>query len=478
MSAVLGQAAIPHGTLKQLNISDIKLDKRYREDFTGVEDLAESIKDKGLLQPITVSTDMLLLAGERRLRACKLAGLTKIPALVRKVEGEIDAREIELMENIFRRDFTWLEEANLIAEIDRLYKEKHIDWIPAADGGALKPGWSSRRTAELLGKSVSSVSRAIRLAQAAAIIPELATHKTAADAAKVIEKLEEQTIVHELRERQNAQVEKASAAGGEGLEKGIAAMLRRADNNYLIGDVFAGLAGLKPNGNIAMIECDPPYGIDLTQLKASKDNVASNVHGYQEVPTEDYNAFLNKLAKELFRVAGKNCWLVFWFGPTWQHEVLTALRDAGWNVDDIPGIWVKKHGQTMQPELYFARGYEPFFLCRKGQPIMAKRGRLNVFDFAGVQGAKKYHPTERPVPLIEELLTTLLPGGMSVVLVPFVGSGATIRAAYNLGVYAFGWDLNPAYKDKFMLAIEADARGLAAADASEDTDETEDDETE
>lgn len=465
---------IPHGTLKQLNLEDIKWDKRYREDFTGIEDLAESIKDKGVLQPITVSTDMTLLAGERRVRAAKLAGLTKIPALVRKVDGEIDAREIELMENVFRRDFTWLEEANLIAEIDRLYKEKHIDWIPSAEGGTLKPGWSSRRTAELLGKSVSSVARALQLAQAATVIPELATYKTASDAAKVIEKLEEQTIVHELRQRQLAQVDKASAAGGDSLEKGIAAMLKRADSNYRVGDVFEGLQGLKTDGNIALIECDPPYGIDLTQLKASKDNVTSTVQGYQEVPAEEYKVFLEKLAKELYRVANKNAWLVFWFGPTWQREVLESLRGAGWHVDDIPGIWVKRQGQTMQPELYLARGYEPFFLCRKGQPVMAKRGRLNVFDFPGVPGAKKYHPTERPVELVEELLTTLaLPQGMAIVLVPFLGSGATIRAAYNLGMFAFGWDMNPDYKDKFMLAIEVDARAITPESDAEEDDDTE-----
>lgn len=474
MAAVL--PSIPQGTLKQLNLADIKWDKRYREDFTGIEDLAESIKDKGLLQPITVSTDMVLLAGERRVRACKLAGLVKIPALVRKVEGEIDAREIELMENIFRKDFTWLEEANLIAEIDRLYKEKHIDWIPAAEGGSVKPGWSSRRTAELLGKSVSSVSRAIRLAQAATVIPELATHKTAADAAKVIEKLEEQTIVHELRQRQLAQVDAASKAGGEGLEKGIAAMLKRADGNYRIGDVFEGLKSLKTDGNIAMIECDPPYGIDLAQMKSSKDNVASNVRSYQEVDQAAYPEFLGKLAKELFRVAAKNAWLVFWFGPTWHQQVLTALREAGWHVDDIPGIWAKRQGQTLQPEIYMARGYEPFFLCRKGQPVMAKRGRLNVFDFPGVPGAKKYHPTERPVELLEELLTMLLPGGISVVLVPFLGSGATIRAAYNLGLYAFGWDMNPEYKDKFMLVVEADARDMTPeGEGSDEQDNADDD---
>lgn len=441
MSAVVKEHAIPQGAVKILNISDISWDKRYREEFGDLEDLAASMKEKGVLQPITVSTDMKLLAGERRIRAATLAGLTKIPALVRKVDGELDAREIELIENVFRKDFSWPEECALIQEIDRLYKEKNIDW-------------SGRKTAQLLNKGVASVSRALKLAHAVEAMPELSEYKTADEAMKVIKKLEENVVVQELRARQ-------VSPSNLTLDKGIKAMLDRAEHNYIVGDTFKGLAELRSNGVVSVIECDPPYGINLTVNKRSKESVTSTVHSYNEVPAEEYQKFLDRLAKELFRVAGQHCWLIFWFGPTWHREVLDALRNAGWLVDDIPGIWVKRHGQTMQPELYLARGYEPFFVARKGQPALIKRGRLNVFDFPGVQGTVKYHPTERPVPLIEALLETFAVA-RSTVLVPFLGSGATIRAAYNLGMNVFGWDISGEYKDKLMLALEEDAKKLDA----------------
>jgi site-specific DNA-methyltransferase (adenine-specific) len=113
----------------------------------------------------------------------------------------------------------------------------------------------------------------------------------------------------------------------------------------------------------------------------------------------------------------------------------------------------------MQPKTYLGRAYEPFYLCRKGTPAIIKEGRLNVFDFPTVPGTKKYHPTERPVALIQEILDTLsVP--RSVVLVPFLGSGATLRAAYNLGMTGMGFDINPEYKARFMLAIEEDSRAL------------------
>src|SRR5690606_10096054 len=147
------------------------------------------------------------------------------------------------------------------------------------------------------------------------------------------------------------------------------AIYKRADDCYRIGDVFSGMASLRTNGRIEFIECDPPYGIDLTKQKGSKDSPDSTVHGYQEVPQDAYAEFLDKLTKELYRVAAPNAWLVFWYGPTWHHQVITSLKNAGWSVDDIPAIWYKPQGQTLQPEINLARCYEPFFVCRKGKPV-------------------------------------------------------------------------------------------------------------
>ena len=433
---------IPQGTLKMVDLEEIKWDKRYREDLGDIESLAASIKEKGVLQPVTVTPDYKLLAGERRVRASIAAGLKKIPALVRKIEGDIDAREIELMENVFRKNFTWSEEAALIQEIDRLYKERNIDW-------------SGRKTAQLLDKGVASVSRALKLAHAVDVMPELAEVKTADEALKLVGKMEEQAITHELSKRQQASMTSGT------LDKGISIMLKMADQAYRVGDTFKGLAEMRNDGPVHIIECDPPYGIDLREMKRSKDSATSNVHTYNEVDQKEYPAFLGKLTKELYRVAAPNSWLIFWFGPTWQHEVLTSLEAAKWEVDIIPGIWVKNQGQTMQPEIYLGRAYEPFYLCRKGKPVLVKRGRLNVFEYPGA--SKKYHPTERPIALIQELLETLgVPTNK--VLVPFLGSGATIRAAYNAGMTATGWDLSSEYKPKFMLAVEEDAKALGAAE--------------
>src|ERR1700682_2689119 len=89
---------------EEVNISDIKLNKRFRKDFGDLETLAGSIKEFGLLQPIGVSPDSELVFGERRLRACRdILGWTTISARIVALRdvllGQID-------ENRLRKDYT------------------------------------------------------------------------------------------------------------------------------------------------------------------------------------------------------------------------------------------------------------------------------------------------------------------------------------------------------------------------------------
>lgn len=437
--------------LQHVALEKIVVEDRARQDYGPMEDFVANVKEKGIIQPITLDSNYRLLAGGRRYAAATKLGLKHIPAIIRPHVDIVDALEIELMENIYRRDFSWQEKALLTKKIHDLYMMKDASW-------------SGRKTAELLDKSIGGVSDAMNLAQYIEVIPELGELKTADEARKFIKNVEATAITEELRKRQVTQMEKP--VGKDAKQAGIQAALKTADSNYIIKDCFDGMASLRSNGNINLIECDPPYGIDLNAKKASRDSIGSTVDGYKEVPTEDYPAFLKRLSEETYRVAGRDCWMIFWYGPTWHHEVLTSLRAAGWLVDEIPAIWTKYSGQTLQPELYLARSYEPFFMCRKGKPLIADRGRLNVFNFAAdpPNGPNaKYHPTQRPIQLITTILKTLLVGTQHV-FIPFLGSGATLRACYFEGHSAFGYDLDGKYKDKFMLKVEEDSRKLMADD--------------
>jgi len=91
-----------------------------RQEHSGIEQLAESIREKGILEPILVRPlgehRFQIIAGERRYRAALHVGLTKVPC----IEIDVDERgclEISLIENLQRRDLTHFEEADAIARL-------------------------------------------------------------------------------------------------------------------------------------------------------------------------------------------------------------------------------------------------------------------------------------------------------------------------------------------------------------------------
>ena len=113
----------------------------------GLAELADSIRSYGILQPLTVrrtESGYELVAGERRLRAAKMAGERQVPCLVARV-GEEDSALLALMENLQRRDLDCWEEAEAIARLITTYN------------------LTQEQAAEKIGKSQSAVANKLRL---------------------------------------------------------------------------------------------------------------------------------------------------------------------------------------------------------------------------------------------------------------------------------------------------------------------------
>lgn len=116
-------------------------------DSAALQELAASIAQFGVLQPLTVRRTpdgMELVAGERRLRAARLAGLSEVPCILLSVDDE-ESGLLALIENLQRRDLDFIEEA---AGIARLMQEYHL---------------SQEQAARRLGKSQSAVANKLRL---------------------------------------------------------------------------------------------------------------------------------------------------------------------------------------------------------------------------------------------------------------------------------------------------------------------------
>jgi ParB family transcriptional regulator, chromosome partitioning protein len=131
---------------------------RLAFDETTLEELAASIREHGVLQPILVrpvgENHFQLIAGERRWRASKIAGMAAIPALVEDIDDDT-ALEISIIENLQREDISPLDEA---AMYDRMIKDH---------------GYSIRRLADKLGKDKGYLENRLRLADAPPEVREL-----------------------------------------------------------------------------------------------------------------------------------------------------------------------------------------------------------------------------------------------------------------------------------------------------------------
>ena len=146
--------------LKTLRITEVEPNREQpRKNFNqeSLEELSESIKTYGIIQPIVVSKEngyYAIIAGERRWRAAKLAGLEEIPAIIRDSDEQTN-REISLIENIQREDLNPYEKALGIRSLMDRY------------------GLTQEEVSKKIGKSRSSVSNTVRILYLAPDVLEL-----------------------------------------------------------------------------------------------------------------------------------------------------------------------------------------------------------------------------------------------------------------------------------------------------------------
>ena len=152
LEAVISQQV---DSIQEKGVTEISIDKispnreqpRRIFDETALEELAESMKQLGVIQPIVLAKDgdyYKIIVGERRWRAAKIAGLKKIPAIIKDLD-ETSAYEIALVENLQRENLNLIEEA-------RGYR-KLVDIF----------GLSQEEVAQKVGKSRPTVTNALRL---------------------------------------------------------------------------------------------------------------------------------------------------------------------------------------------------------------------------------------------------------------------------------------------------------------------------
>lgn len=151
LDSLFDENAADAGGAVEVNINDIEPNRgQPRKDFDekALSELADSIAQHGLIQPIvvkpTVDGRYSIIAGERRWRACRLAGLNEVPVIIKDAD-ERTLMEIALIENLQREDLNAVEEA--------------LGYRSLIDGYGL----TQDEVAKRMGKSRSAVTNALRL---------------------------------------------------------------------------------------------------------------------------------------------------------------------------------------------------------------------------------------------------------------------------------------------------------------------------
>ena len=181
-------------TISEKGVVEISIDKispnreqpRRIFDEAALEELAESMKQIGIIQPVILSKDgeyYKIIAGERRWRAAKIAGIDKIPAIIRSFDGAA-AFEVALIENLQRENLNLIEEA-------RGYKKLIDDF-----------NFSQDDVAQKVGKSRPTVTNALRLLNLDERVQQFVLNNDiSAGHARALLSLEDKDVQYEVAEK-------------------------------------------------------------------------------------------------------------------------------------------------------------------------------------------------------------------------------------------------------------------------------------
>jgi len=447
-------------------VSTIRLDEievpknRIREDVGDLKELCTSLKEIGQLVPIVVRERRIqregvqgsdlecyeLVAGYRRLKAFQKLRWERIGRVRVTDLSPADLFQVELDENLKRENLSPAEKAQAIAKLhtmrqaelgtavptkggtkpqSKLIVEREKGTDPIFHDPALVPatresekGWALADTAEAVGISASAAGRAMTIAKALKVYPDLKTAKTETEILRRLKRLR----LDEAQKQYAAITGKADREGD----------VSPADRIEIIhGDSTVIVPTLRDN-QYAIGILDPPYGVGIEDTHKSPEAWDGIYMDDQESAHLVTKMVINSMMPKLQENA-----MVFVFGALQFMEIIhSIMEEAGLDIDPVPMIYHRTVGQgpVKQARKYFARSYEAIFYGHKGLKPIIKQGN-NVLPHAQVKTHQKVHPTQKPVRLIMDLLSRVaLPHDW--VLDPFAGSGVTGSACMALKLNA------------------------------------------
>jgi len=398
------------GKFKPFPISSIVVERteRQRRELNNIDDLAESIHRIGLINPIVITPEGVLVAGERRLSACRTLGWTSIPVQFTNELSDYELQSIELEENIKRVDLPWQDQCLAIARFHKL-KSEH------------EPDWSQEKTATAIGLDQNMISRNIAVAQEI-----LSGNERVATADKF-------SVARNIVER-NSERKKASALIGAesvlssalGIEQPTAPPVPVVP---ILNADFHKWQESYDGPRFNCLHCDFPYGINVAD--APRQNSA--IRDHYEDSADTYYSLLNRLGLAMDNVVADSAHMIFWFSMDYYETTRSFLDGIGWQVNPFPLIWHKSDnaGVAPDPQRSPRRTYETAFFCAKGDRKLTQVGaKSNSFAYPGTR-ADAIHISEKPLPVLRHFMSMVC-DEYSLVLDPTCGSGNALKVALEL----------------------------------------------
>jgi len=396
------------GNFTPILLSSITRGERQRKELKGIRELAWSINSVGLINPLVVTPDYQLVAGERRLAACRQLGWTDIPVQFTTNLSPDELHLIELEENIRRSDLPWKDEVLAVQAYHNLRSQEDSEWNQTKTAAALStstPLTSQKlMVAEQIMAGNEKVTTADHLSVAINLTKRARSRAEASEAVKV-DKL----------------IATATATASEPVEP-------EPPTIPLINEDFIEWAQTYSGPKFNLIHCDFPYGIDSGNQQQGT-NVA--LYGNYEDTFNTYVKLLYTLDVATHRIVEDSAHLIFWFSMAHYQTTINRLSDQGWIVDPLPLVWHKScsTGLLPDPNRGPRRTYETALFASRGDRKIVRAVANSV---SAPTRTDKLHMSEKPPAVLAHFMRMVC-DEYSTVLDPTCGSAGAIKVAEQLG---------------------------------------------
>lgn len=447
----------------------VKRDERQRRKVVS-ESLKQSISAVGLLHPIIIDKDFVLVAGECRLQAHRELGRTTILCRFTEDLSQHEKQIIELEENAKRTDLSWTDSTLAYARIYRMFTES-------------EPGISYEAVGERLGITGGHLSKVLLVHSYLdePAVAEAATWNAAYGIAAKRAERRAQDMMESIGDltRGALNVTLARDVGAEKIaatrpDGGAAPVIGRiaptpmggaengpqspvpaydtpadptATDDTILQANFVEWASTYEGPKFNFLHCDFPYGVGLFT-----GGYLGGHDGYND-SVDTYETLIKALCANLDRLMTANAHMMFWFSMEHYIKTIGLFQKLAPSLifQRFPLVWHKTDNAGIAPDSSRQprRVYETAFLATRGERFIVKA----ISNTYGAPTDRQYHPSAKPVPVLKHFFQLFVDDGTRM-LDPTCGGGSSIRAAEDMGAqHVLGLELDPQHRANACTAL-------------------------